>query len=92
MPDHVHLVTMRHRLPVEKLVIQLKAAATRRLIVEKIHPFQRDDGPPPKCFAVGEWKVFLDSDEAIERAVQYVEANPVKDGLPRQRWSFVAPV
>jgi REP element-mobilizing transposase RayT len=91
MPDHVHLVTMRHRLEVEKLVIQLKSAAIRRLMEEGIHPFQCD-GTPPKCFAIGEWKVFLDSTEDIERAVQYVENNPIKDGLPRQRWPFVTPV
>jgi hypothetical protein len=33
--------------------------------------------------------VFLDSDEDIRRAIRYVEENPVKEGKPRQLWSFV---
>ena len=27
--------------------------------------------------------------EAIEAAIRYVEANPCKEGKPRQHWSFV---
>jgi hypothetical protein len=76
---------------VEQLVIRLKGAATNRLVEEGIHPFQHlkpADGPPPKCFAQGEWKVFLDPDD-VERAIRYVEENPAKDGLRRQRWAFV---
>ncbi|MBX3400367.1 MAG: transposase [Gemmataceae bacterium] len=94
MPDHIHLVTARHRLHVEQLVIQLKSSATRHLVEEGIHPFQSmksSDGPPPKCFAKGEWKVFLDSPEDVHRAIRYVENNPIKDGLPPQRWAFVQP-
>lgn len=92
LPDHVHLVLGRHRLEVEKLVIQLKSAATRQLMHEGIHPFGHlamENGPPPKCFAVGQWKVFLDSMEDIKRAIRYVEVNPQKEGKPRQRWNFV---
>ena len=37
MPEHVHLVTGPFRLSVEPLVIQLKGAATKQLIDEKIH-------------------------------------------------------
>jgi REP element-mobilizing transposase RayT len=94
LPDHVHLVLRRHRLTVERLVIQLKGAATRRLIEDGIHPF-RDlpykNGLPPKCFARGEWKVFLNTNDEIRRAIRYVEQNPLKEGLPRQRWRFVTP-
>ena len=92
LPDHVHLVLARHRLKVERLVIQLKAAATRQLMEEAIHPFRHlpfKNGAPPKCFARGQWKVFLDTVRDISRAVRYVENNPEKEGLPRQDWSFV---
>ncbi len=41
--------------------------------------------------AANEWKVFLDTEEAIENAIRYVEENPMKEGKPRQRWSFVTP-
>jgi REP element-mobilizing transposase RayT len=88
--DHVHLVVSRHRLSPEQLAVQLKGAATRQLIAEGIHPFPTA-ARRPKCFARGEWKVFFDSDEDVIRAIRYVEENPVKEDLPRQRWSFVIP-
>jgi len=94
LPDHVHVVFGRHTLKAEQVVIQLKGEATRRLVSEEVHPFQdiRDSrGKRPKCFARGEWKVFLDSPEDIVRAIRYVEDNPIKEGKKRQRWSFVVP-
>ncbi|MGL4551505.1 MAG: transposase [Gemmataceae bacterium] len=94
LPDHVHLVLKRHRLDVEQLAIQLKGWATRQLVEEGIHPFgdvPRAKGRPPKCFARGEWKVFLDSAEDFRRSIAYVERNPEKEGKPRQTWSFVTP-
>jgi hypothetical protein len=47
-------------------------------------------GRPPQCFARGEWKVFLDPEDVPE-AVNYVEDNPLKEGLRRQNWNFVVP-
>jgi REP element-mobilizing transposase RayT len=93
LPDHVHLVIERHRLAAEQLVSQLKAAATRQLLAESLHPFRdiAEGGRVPKCFARGQWDVFLDSVEEIRRAIGYVEKNPEKEGLLRQTWSFVRP-
>ncbi len=94
MPDHVHMVTGPFRLDVEQIVVQLKAAGTRRLIEERLHPFTHlaEDGDrPPKCWGRGEWSVFLDSREDITRCIGYVENNPAKEGKPRQSWSFVTP-
>ena len=90
MPDHVHLVLGRHRMDMGKLVIQLKGAATRRLAAEGVHPFPKADRQA-KCFARGEWKVFLDSDEDVLRSIRYVEQNPEKEGFATQRWEFVTP-
>jgi hypothetical protein len=39
----------------------------------------------------GQWRVYLDTEEAIEAAIRYVEENAVKEGKPRQRWPFVTP-
>jgi REP element-mobilizing transposase RayT len=94
LPDHVHMVLARHRLDVEQLVIQLKGAATERLIEVGLHPYgQLKDrqGRTPKCFSRGEWKVFNDSLADVPRAIRYVERNPEKEGLPAQRWTFVVP-
>ena len=94
MPDHVHIVIANTVMSVEQRVIQLKGSATETLCDRLIHPFQQDLPPsarPPKCFARGEWKVFLNTDEDVERAIRYVENNPLKEGLPRQFWKFISP-
>lgn len=93
MPDHVHLVLAQKEMKVEQAVIQMKSAATRQLLRERCHPFLDSvdaGGKRPKCFARGEWKVFLDPPD-VSRAIRYVEENPVKEGFKRQRWKFVTP-
>jgi hypothetical protein len=37
------------------------------------------------------WNVYLESVEAIERAIRYVENNPIKEGKKAQKWPFVVP-
>lgn len=84
LPDHVHLVIGRCSRRIEHVVIQLKGAATRQLVDERLHPFEGKK----KCFARGEWKVFLDPPD-VSRAILYVAENPIKEGKPRQKWGFV---
>jgi len=91
LPDHVHLVVGRGRYEVEKLVTGLKGRATKMLKAEGIHPlssYGSSTGRVPKCFARRAWAVYLDPED-VDRAIRYVEDNPLKEGLPRQRWSFV---
>jgi REP element-mobilizing transposase RayT len=93
MPDHVHLVIGRPQIPVEQAVIQLKGDATRQLVQQGLHPFADMHAAgtrPPKCFARGQWKVFLDPPD-VPRAIQYVENNPIKSGRQPQPWPFVLP-
>ncbi len=93
LPYHVHLVIARHWHKVEQVVRLLKGKATKQLRKEDIHPLRdycrTDQTITP--WADRKWKVFLDSDEAIENAIRYVEENPEKEGKPRQHWSFVKP-
>jgi REP element-mobilizing transposase RayT len=92
LPEHVHLVIARHRCKVEWIVNQFKGAATRQLLEDELHSFGqllRPDGRVPMCWAAKLWKVYLDSEADIARAIAYVEENPEKEGKPRQRWSFV---
>jgi REP element-mobilizing transposase RayT len=94
LPQHVHLVLGRHRLSVEQVVNRLKGAATRQLVQEQIHPLAARQGAkrrPPKAFARGQWKVFLDTAEDVERSIHYVEGNPLRESLPAQRWGVVTP-
>jgi REP element-mobilizing transposase RayT len=94
LPEHVHLVLRRHTYKVEQMVRLLKAEASSKLAEDGRHPltpWPRQDGSLPMPWAQKCWKVFLDSAEGIDRAVRYVQANPVKEGKRPQHWSFVIP-
>ena len=72
MPDHVHFVIGRSHLQVEKLVIQLKAAATRQLVEEDLHPFSTGadtQDRSSKCFVRGQRIVFLEPGD-VRRAIK----------------------
>jgi REP element-mobilizing transposase RayT len=94
LPEHVHLVVDRFRISIEQIVIQLKGDATEELLRRNLHPFGQErlsNGKVPKCWARGEWKCFIDSEEDLCRAIRYVEENPIKEGKRRQHWSFITP-
>jgi hypothetical protein len=94
LPEHVHMVLGRYRYSAETMVRLLKAAATTELTQDGRHPlaaFAEPDGSLPSPWARKRWKVFLNEDEHIFRAVAYIEKNPEKEGKRRQRWSFVVP-
>jgi REP element-mobilizing transposase RayT len=88
LPDHVHLVMQWHTRPIDEIARHLKARATMQLSNEGLHPFghlQRFPSPWGRNF----WCPFLRDARHLATAVRYVEANPVKSGLPRQRWRWV---
>jgi REP element-mobilizing transposase RayT len=94
LPEHVHLVVARHTYPIEQIANLLKGDATRQLVADNLHPlaaWKKADGRVPGCWARGEWKVFLDSEGDIRRAIRYVEENPLKEGKRPQSWWFVTP-
>ena len=85
IPDHVHLVVARHdRLSIEDIGQRIKASATRRWNAERI-------GFGRSPWAKGQWAVYLNDESAVRRAIRYVEDNPVRAGLRRQRWNFLTP-
>ena len=94
LPEHTHLVVARHRYKVERIANLLKGAATRTLIQDNLHPlaeYAKPGNRPPGMWARHHWKTYLDSDEAIENAIAYVIENPIKEGNPRQTWSWITP-
>lgn len=94
LPEHTHLVIARHPYKVEQIANLLKGAATSQLIKENCHPLASHARPghrPPRMWSEHEWKVYLDSEEAIENAIAYVEQNPIKENKPKQSWKFVTP-
>ena len=94
LPNHTHLVIARHSYTVEKIANLLKGAATRELKENRLHPlkdFEEPNGKLPCMWARQHWKVYLDSESAIDEAIHYVESNPEKEDKPPQTWSFVTP-
>ncbi|MBL7140163.1 MAG: transposase, partial [Planctomycetes bacterium] len=86
LPEHVHMVLGQNPRSIGRIVGHFKGRATQRLVADGLWP----DAEQP-VWGKNSWKVFLDSPEDVHRAVAYVEANPEKEGKPRQRWSFVRP-
>ncbi len=94
LPQHTHLVIARCDRRAEQIVAHLKGRATQQLTAVGLHPltrFRQSDGTIPSPWARKSWPVFLESDRHILNAIDYVEKNPLRDGKPLQRWSFVTP-
>jgi len=88
LPEHVHMVIGRHTYHIEQAVTLFKGEATRQLIGQGLHPFRGIPpvrGRLPQPWARGEWKVYLDDLLDIERAIKYVEENPLKKDKPLKR-------
>jgi REP element-mobilizing transposase RayT len=94
MPDHVHLVTAKHRFDGDELIACLKRAGTRGLNEEGLNPmsaYRGQSGRLPSPWGGKGWKVILDTQEHMNSATRYVERNPIRAGFKAQRWSFVVP-
>jgi REP element-mobilizing transposase RayT len=92
LPEHTHLVIARHVYKAEQMINLLKGAATRRVVAESCHPLAQhadQNGRIPRMWSAGEWKIYLDSEEAIENAIRYVEENPLREHMPSQKWPFI---
>jgi REP element-mobilizing transposase RayT len=93
LPQHAHFVIAQHTYPIEQVVRRLRQAATFYLLQDGLHPFahlRSPKGNMPSVWGQDFWKVFLFSPEDVQRAIEYVEDNPPKEGKQRQQWPFVA--
>ena len=86
LPEHSHLVIGETGRPINAVVGHLKGRATQSLVVEGMWPNAQQP-----MWGRGCWKVFLYSEDEMQRAIGYVEQNPQKEGKPRQTWSFLQP-
>jgi len=84
MPDHAHLVVGRIARDIRRAISHIKSEATRALRAAGIFS---DHSP----WAHHGWNVYLDAPADIARAIHYIENNPAKNGLPKQKWSCVVP-
>jgi REP element-mobilizing transposase RayT len=87
MPDHVHLLTRKHRDKAETMIEQFQDAS-REAILAKPQAGRTLDHP---VWGGPGWKVYLNTREDIERVIRYIEQNPIKIRRPPQKWPFVKP-
>jgi hypothetical protein len=91
--DHVHAVVERYPgRTIEKIIGHLKTRAVQQLTLEGLNPmapFADEKGRCPSVWVQHGWNVFLNTDDEIERSIEYDNRNPERMGLPRQQWSFV---
>jgi REP element-mobilizing transposase RayT len=85
LPEHVHLVIGAAERRIRQVVGHLRGRATHFL---RERGLWSDDRP---LWGEHGWNVYLETVEAVERAVRYVVNNPVKEGKRPQKWSFVVP-
>lgn len=82
----MHLVLGAHPRDIRAVVGHLKSRATRKLKQEGLLA----DADRPLWGEHG-WNIALETEQAVWRAIRYVERNPLKEGKKPQRWSFVIP-
>ena len=68
--------------------------ASRQLEEDGRHPFEGElnrYGLNATPWVRGCWRRYLNSRKELLGAIKYVESNPIRMKLPRQRWLFVTP-
>ena len=79
LPDHVHVVVRKHKHRGESMIDHFQSASRLRFSSLGEHPVWTQHG----------WRVFLNTPAEVRQRIQYVNDNPIKEGLPRQDWPFV---
>jgi REP element-mobilizing transposase RayT len=83
--NHVHALIRIHRDDALTMWMALAEAVREHLRAAKLVPA---DHP---LWAERPYKVFVYTPEQVRHRIGYIEGNPVKEGLPRQTWTFVKP-
>ena len=83
--NHAHVVVRAHRDRSELIWNNLATSAANALIRDGLVPSNH----PVWSHRI--YKVFLYTPDDVLGRVDYVVSNPIKEGLPRQVWSFVKP-
>jgi REP element-mobilizing transposase RayT len=90
MPQHVHLFVGRTATDIRTVVGDFKRFATMELCRQNLHPAQHGWPERAPVWARGSWCVYLHADD-VQRVIEYINGNPLRDGLPPQHWGCVKP-
>jgi REP element-mobilizing transposase RayT len=84
MPDHTHILIRKHKHTAEEMGDNLRQASRAKLVA-----VGHRESTHPTWVGGSVWSVFLDHPDEVRRTIGYIERNPIKIGLPAQKWSFV---
>ncbi|MGC9260408.1 MAG: transposase [Phycisphaerae bacterium] len=90
MPRHIHLFVGRTATDIRTVIGDFKRFSTMELYRQNLHPAQHGQRKGAPVWARGSWCVYLHADD-VQRVIQYINENPLREGLPTQRWSCVTP-
>ena len=85
LANHLHLVIRTHRDNSLTMLAKVAQATFEELHDKALVP---EDHP---VWSARPYKVFLKTRDQVYGRIDYVEKNPMKEGLPRQFWNFVTP-
>jgi hypothetical protein len=83
LEDHVHILIRKHKYLAEEMIEHFQQSSREQVITQHLRL------PDHPVWTTGGWKVFLFHPEEVRRTIHYIRRNPVKMGLPPQRWPFV---
>jgi len=91
LSNHIHLLIRVHRDRHDVMIQRFTGAAATRLrqCLTPSPNLTRPDAHP--IFNSRPWRGFRYTPEEIRNTIAYIEDNPEKENLPRQRWPFVQP-
>jgi hypothetical protein len=92
--NHFHFVCGFCRYDIRRFEGRLKGAATRQLLVDRIHPLQRfaqPDAPIPCCWSQKPWVVYCFDTGDMIRCINYVNDNMLHSRLAIQHHPFIIP-
>jgi REP element-mobilizing transposase RayT len=85
LSNHMHLCVRRHRNSDEVIWNQFAQATAQALKSDREIP------PDHHIWADRPYAIFLENPSDIRRVIDYIVGNPVKEGLPPQRYDFSRP-
>lgn len=85
--NHFHMVIRTHRDKAQTMWQHFADAARDRMRL----CFPAEIAPNHPVISARPYNVLLYTPDEVRGRVQYVESNPLKEHLPRQRWGFVTP-
>jgi REP element-mobilizing transposase RayT len=89
LPNHMHVVMARGGNSYERTINRLKGRSAQRIREARGWSCAARRRERVAVWTQGYWSRYIDHPAQMERAIAYVRANPVRGGLPPQRWGFV---